>query len=166
MDLHIDDFCGDVARILVNLYAAFPLRHAVYVEDISGPDEPDEVGLHSRRYDACLGAMLWLAEEGWLRFDSLIYRQGIDQAVLTSRAFLALSAQSDVRYADIPAQPDSVRRAMMTRIEQLRTALKSGESQKISDVIHYLLSATPAVLLPETPDLPASAPETDEENGI
>lgn len=55
---------------------------------------------------------------------------------------------------------------MMTRIEQLRCALKSGESQKISDVIHYLLSATPAVLLPETPDLPASAPDADEDDGI
>lgn len=162
MDLHIDDFCADVARILLDLYAAFPLKHAVYVEDISGPDEPDEVGLHSRRYEACFGTLLWLAEEGWLRFDSLIYRQGIDQAVLTNKAFLVLSAQSDVHYAEIPAQPDSVRRLMMTRIEQVRAALKSGESQKISYIVHYLLSSTPAVLLPQAPDLPADTTAADE----
>lgn len=165
MDLHIDDFCQDVARILVDLYAAFPLKHALYVEDISGPDEPDEVGLHSRRYEACFGTFLWLAEEGWLRFDSLIYRQGIDQAVLTHRAFLALSAQSELHYAEIPAQPDSVRQAMMTRVEQLRAALKSGNSQKVSHMVHYLLSVTPAVILPESPELPASTPEADKENG-
>lgn len=161
MDLHIDDFCHDVARILIDLHAVFPRKHAIYVEDISGPDEPDEVGLHSARYESCLGTLLWLAEEGWLRFDSLIYRQGIDQAVLTNRAFLVLSAQSNLRYTDIPARPDSVRRAMMTRIEQLRAAIKSGESQKISDIVRYLLSATPAMLLPEAPELPVDAPEAD-----
>ena len=60
-DLHIDDFCHDAARIIVHLYSVFPRRTSVYVVDISGDDEPDEVGLHSDRFMACLGTMLWLA---------------------------------------------------------------------------------------------------------
>jgi hypothetical protein len=152
VDLHIDDFCQDVARILLDLYAVFPLQHAIYVEDISGPDTPDEVGLHSRRYNACLGTMLWLAEEGWIRFDSLIYRQGIDQAVLTNKAFVLLSTQSDIHYVQAPDTPESLRRQKMTRVEQVRAALKSGESRKVSDIIHYLLSTSPDVILPKQPE--------------
>lgn len=148
MDLHIDDFCQDVARILVNLHSSFPLKHAIYVEDISGPDEPDEVGLHSPRFSACLGAMLWLAEEGWIRYETLIYQEGIDQAVLTQKAFLVLSAQSDVLYADVPEQPLLVKQQKATRIEQLRTALKSRRSTYINDMVQYLLSASPALILP------------------
>jgi len=154
MDLHIDDFCQDVARVLINLHACFPLKHAVYVEDISGPDEPDEVGLHSPRFSACLGAMLWLAEEGWIRYDTLIYQEGIDQAVLTQKAFLVLSAQSDVLYADIPDQPLLVKQQKATRIEQLRTAIKSKKSSQINDMVHYLLSAAPTLILPPEPALP------------
>jgi len=80
-DLHIDDFCRDAALILLHLYGAFPRRASVYVEDICGLDTPDDVGLHSDRHMACLGTMLWLAEEDYLRFEAMIYQDGIDQAV-------------------------------------------------------------------------------------
>ena len=52
MHLHIDDFSQDVARILLQLYMNFPRPQAVYVEDISGPDQLDEAGLHGKRYMA------------------------------------------------------------------------------------------------------------------
>ncbi len=150
MDLHIDDFCQDVARILVNLYQSFPRAHGLYVEDIWDLDTLDEVGLHSRRHNSCLGAMLWLAEEGYLRYHSLIYREGIDQAVLTSRAFLVLSAASDLLYEAVPERPASVKQQRMTRIEQLRAALHSGNSQKIADMVRYILSVEPHIILPDS----------------
>ena len=99
-DIHIDDFCRDAALTLLHLYSAFPRRTSLYVEDIAGPDEPDDVGLHSDRHMACLGTMLWLAEEGYIRYEAMVYQDGIDQAVLTGRSFTLLSSLSDVRYED------------------------------------------------------------------
>ena len=40
-DLHIDDFYHDAGLILALLYAVFPRKTTLYVEDISGPDTPD-----------------------------------------------------------------------------------------------------------------------------
>lgn len=149
-DLHIDDFCHDALRVLLQLYHAFPRRQAVYVEDVSGPDEPDEVGLHSRRYMACLGAMLWLAEEGYIRYESTIYQDGIDQAVLTNRTFVLMTALSELRLEDPPPQvPPSVAHEKMTLAEQMRAALRSKSSDRITAIVRYFLSRDPQ---PVTPD--------------
>ena len=67
-DLHIDDFYRDVATIFLRLYAVFPRKTILYVEDICGPDQPDEFGLHHPRFQAGFSAMVWLAEEGYLNF--------------------------------------------------------------------------------------------------
>ena len=67
-DLHVEEFHKDAAIALTQLYGAFPRRVNLFVEDIAGPDEPDEFGLHSKRHMACLGALLWLGEEGLLRY--------------------------------------------------------------------------------------------------
>ncbi|MBA3980198.1 MAG: hypothetical protein C0462_06295 [Alcanivorax sp.] len=143
-DIHIDDFCRDAARILLSLYNSFPRPQAVYVEDISGPDEPDEVGLHSRRYMACLGAMLWLADEGFLRYDNLIYQDGIDQAVLTNKAFVLLSAASDLQLAPLqPELPRSLLAERRTLVEQIRTALRGGTSDDLSTIVRFFLSRQP-----------------------
>ena len=144
-DIHIDDFCRDVALVLVTLYNAFPRRYTVYVEDIIGPDEPDEVGLHSTRHQACLGAMLWLAEEGYIRYESLVYRDGIDQAVLSNKAFVILSAASDVRF-DEPLDPDlpeSVSLQKQTLVHQVRMALRSGSSSNVSQIVRYFMAQQP-----------------------
>ncbi|WP_369602258.1 hypothetical protein AAIA72_04650 [Hahella sp. SMD15-11] len=93
-DLHIDDFFKDAARILLQLYMAFPRPILLIAEDISGPDTPDEYGLHSPRHQACLATMLWLAEEGWLRYESQLRQEGLDQAVLTARSVARLSASA------------------------------------------------------------------------
>ncbi len=90
--LHIDDFCRDCVRIMVLLHKRFPQKSTLYIEDIIGPDEPDEFGLHSPRHLACLGAALWLADEGYLRFGQTMQQQALDEAVLTHKAFLLLSA--------------------------------------------------------------------------
>lgn len=149
-DIHVDDFCRDVAVVLVTLWNAFPRRHTIYVEDVIGPDEPDEVGLHSTRFHACLGAMLWLAEEGYLRYDSLVYREAIDQAVLTNKTFVILSAPSDVRFDDPvdPSLPESVISVKQTLVNQMRLALRSGSSNNVTKIIRYFMSQQPMRLQP------------------
>lgn len=143
-DIHIDDFCRDAARILLQLYNSFPRPRAVYVEDISGPDEPDEVGLHSARYMACLGAMLWLADEGYLRYTNLIYQDGIDQAVLTNKAFILLSAASAIRLAEpAPDLPPSVAAEHSALVEQIRTAVRQGTSDDISTIMRFFFAREP-----------------------
>ena len=67
MDLQIDEFYKDCAAGLLLLYQVFPQRTALYVEDLIGLEETDEFGLPSKRHLSCLGAMLWLADEGWIR---------------------------------------------------------------------------------------------------
>lgn len=152
-DIHIDDFCRDAALTLLHLYSAFPRRTSLYVEDIAGPDEPDDVGLHSDRHMACLGTMLWLAEEGYIRYEAMVYQDGIDQAVLTGRSFTLLSSLSDVRYEDpAPEMPAAVAVEKMTLVEQIRAALRSGESRKVTAIMRYLLSSpTTASRLPDVP---------------
>lgn len=152
-DIHIDDFCRDAALTLLHLYSAFPRRTSVYVEDIAGPDQPDEVGLHSDRHMGSLGTMLWLAEEGYVRYDAMIYQDGIDQAVLTGKSFTLLSSLSEVRYEDpAPELPDAVAVEKMTLVEQIRAALRSGESRKITAIMRYLLSSP--VTTSRLPDVP------------
>lgn len=149
-DIHIDDFCHDTLRVLLQLYGAFPRRQAVYVEDVSGPDEPDEVGLHSARHMACLGAMLWLAEEGYIRYEATIYQDGIDQAVLTNRTFVLMTAMSDLRLGEPEAKlPPSVAREKLTVAQQMRNALRSRSSDQITAIMRYLLSRDPQPVQPD-----------------
>ena len=54
MDLQIDEFYKDCAAGLLQLYLVFPLRTALYVEDLIGLEEPDEFGLPSKRHKSCL----------------------------------------------------------------------------------------------------------------
>lgn len=137
-DLHIDDFYKDAALVLLQLYQVFPRKAAIYVEDISGPDEPDEYGLHSKRYMACLSAMLWLAEQGYLSFESTIRQEAIDQAVLTHKGFTLLSSRCelDTKQAEVPA---ALVAQSGSNINQLRRALKSRSSAAVEQTMHYLL---------------------------
>ena len=147
-DIHIDDFCRDSALVLLQLFNAFPRPQAVYVEDISGPDEPDEVGLHSKRYMSCLGTMLWLADEGYLRYENLIYQDGIDQAVLTRKTFILLSAISDIHLVEPdPSLPASIANEKGSMVEQIRAALRSGHSDRISTMMRFFFSRHPEKVL-------------------
>jgi hypothetical protein len=165
-DIHIDDFCRDAAQVILHLYSAFPRRASVYVADIAGEDEPDDVGLHSDRHMACLGTILWLAEEGYLRYEAMVYQDGVDQAVLSGRSFTLLSSLSQFRYAaPSPALPEAVAIEKMTLIEQIRAAVRSRESRKTTAIMRYFLS-TPSstATLPDVPtdnSLTESAPSDD-----
>lgn len=142
-DIHVEEFYKDVAIALVQLYGAFPRRINLFVEDIAGPDEPDEFGLHSKRHMACFGALLWLEEEGLLRYVDTIRQEALDQAVLTREAFIRLSAPAPRALAEriLPssettdALPPSVQQDLSTHIHLFRQALRSGHSARISEVV-------------------------------
>ena len=89
-DIYIEDFHHDVAIAIVRLYGSFPRPAALYVDEIAGGDDPDEYGVQSERHQRCLGSLLWLGEEGLLRYRDTIGVEGIDGAVLTLRGFRAL----------------------------------------------------------------------------
>jgi len=124
-ELHIGDFYKDVAGILAALYKRFPTKSALYIEDVCGPDEPDEFGLHSPRYTACFSAALWLAEEGYLRFSDTIQQEAFDECVLTQKAFLTLSA--------IDISPGQSRAAHIIAL------LKEGNSEKLNGYVSSLM---------------------------
>lgn len=139
--LQIDDFYRDSAKILVSLFDVFPRPVAIYAEDIAGPDEPDEYGVHSKRYQACFAAMLWLGEEGYIRYQDVIRKDAVDQAVLTGKCFSALIApQSSVNQTDDDSHlPESIRLEQSSAVFQLREALASGSSTNISRAFAPLL---------------------------
>lgn len=143
-DIHVEEFYKDVAIALVQLYGAFPRRVNLFVEDIAGPDEPDEFGLHSKRHMACFGALLWLQEEGLLRYVDTIRQEALDQAVLSHAAFVRLSAPAPTALSQAVAGTDSsntgelpasVKQDLSTYIHLMRSALKSGHSGRISDIV-------------------------------
>lgn len=149
-ELHIDDFNKDAAKALVILYNFFPRKIELYIEDINGPDIVDDYGLHSERHLACMSAIVWLAEEGLIRYESLVKQESFDQAVLTKRSYILLSnvIQSDIfnedETPDKTELPESVYREMHTRIAAIKKALKSGSSEKLKQVMFHFIQQSEA----------------------
>jgi hypothetical protein len=145
-DLHIDDFYRDCALTMLRLYASFPRKIVLYVDDICGPDTPDEFGLHSERHQACFSAMVWLAEAGYITFTETVREEALDQAVLTRRGFLLLSSRSEIDLGQPEDEsgddglPPSVMERSMTNVMQIRRAVREGSSIVIQQVMHYLLA--------------------------
>jgi hypothetical protein len=148
-DLHIEEFYQDLAKILLQLHSYFPRKSQVYVEDISGPDYPDEYGLHSARHQSCFSAMLWLAEEGFIRFEDTIRQEAIDQAVLTQKTFIRLNklsglpnpAQHSNRH---DAEGHSASKALtssepLSNIQLIRHTLKTATSTQLANVLEKIL---------------------------
>lgn len=145
-DIHIEDFYKDVAQAFLILYKFFPRKTILYVEDVCGPDDPDEFGLHSERFLAAFSALVWLGEQGYLRYDAPIKQEALDQAVLTERGFLLLSSRSELDFGEAteaaaePDLPPSVMEDSRSNITQLRHAVKSRSSIMITQCVQYLLS--------------------------
>lgn len=139
MDLQIDDFYRDAVCALLQLYQVFPRRHALYVEDLIGLEEPDQYGLPSSRHQACLGAMLWLAEEGYLRYDSTIGHQALDQAVLSEKGFLRLTRSHPGLLEHSTALSPSLQQQHATLAWQLREALQQRNSLRLGQLARVLL---------------------------
>jgi len=123
-DLHISDFNKDTARIILTLYRRFPVKTTLYVEDICGPDSPDEFGLHSPRHTACFSAILWLAEEKYLRYNQTIQQEAFDEVVLTQACFTHFSSI------------DRLSNPTRTKISQLENILESKNSTELDSFIH------------------------------
>lgn len=141
MDLQIDEFYKDAASGMLALYQVFPRKVALYVEDLIGREEPDEFGLPSKRHQACLGALLWLAEEGYMRFESTIAYDALDQAVLTEKGFMRLSRGITHALPSGDAQPPSVRRIQATLAWQLRDALAQQSSERVARLARHLFES-------------------------
>lgn len=136
-DLHLDDFYRDTARIVVSLLRVFPRPVAIYAEDICGPDETDEYGMHSPRHQACFATLLWLGEEGYLRYDDTIRMEAIDQAVLTGRCFNAL-IRPNTDLQD-PSLPELIRRQRASLGHALGTALKNKDQLALLEHVQTLI---------------------------
>ena len=139
-DLNIDEFYKDAAQILLVLYRFFPRPYTLYVEDVAGPDQVDDYGLHSDRHMACFGAMIWLRDTGLLRFVDVINSDAIDQAVLTHKSLTLLTSPSDVHIATMPeGMPPSVAAEHRSLAHQLREAVHSGASFNVQRIMQFLL---------------------------
>lgn len=90
LDVHIDDFFSDTAVILLSGLQNFPAPQILFIEDVCGPDDTDEFGLHSPRHLAALGAIQWLRDEGYVRFGVIDRQESVDDFVLTSKSFSRL----------------------------------------------------------------------------
>jgi len=144
--IHIDEFYADAARILVSLYGVFPRRVNLFVEDFCGSDEPDEYGIHSTRYQACFATMVWLGEEGYIRYQDTIRQDALDQAVLSGRCFSALISPSSQTRSDQASQsptsetlPPSVQAEHASIVHQLEQALQQRASVAIREAFIRLL---------------------------
>lgn len=146
-DIHIEEFYHDIGLILSKLYSSFPRRVTLYVEDICGPDTPDEFGLHSDRYLSCLGAMTWLKDQGYIDFYSLVKQDAIDQAVLTQKSFIILNNQASISvdenidYTDLPPY---LAQKTISNINLLRRALVSKSAIRISSIVFHIMEQTRA----------------------
>lgn len=146
-DLHIGDFFRDSARMLVMLYRRFPTKSALYIEDIVGPDQPDEFGLHSRRYMAGFHTAIWLAEEGYYRFNQTIQQEALDEVVLSQKAMLHLSGIDATFTASLSAQqaidagnPIEPSVSMKTRIATIEAILAEKNSQKLNQYMQHVFT--------------------------
>ena len=137
MDLHIDDFYRDAALGLVMLYQSFPRPVTLYLDDMVGVLPPDEAGLPHPRQQQCLGTLLWLANEGYLRHQGTLGYEAIDQAELTEKAFLRL-ASSNHPFNTLPdGTPGSIRRTQGSLVQQLRLQLKGRDSEALASTMQY-----------------------------
>ncbi len=155
-DINIENFYKHIAKILSILYASFPTKTPLYVDDVAGVDDPDEYGLHSPHYTAGFFAMMWLADEDYIRYSDTIRQDGVDQAVLTHKAFLKLTQVSEPIYMATVYQKDDTNVVSIVQqeeaqaspsviedqklvINQLRRALRSGDSIAINKVVVHIL---------------------------
>ncbi len=144
-DIHIEEFYLDCTKILNQLYQSFPKKSAVFVEDISGADQPDEYGVHSDRFLGCFGAMLWLADAGYIQFESTIRQEAVDQACLTAKGLHLLSAINQSQELEALRQQLSDKASTLTgrpNIDTLRYLLRFGTSTQLGLAMHHLLKGT------------------------
>jgi hypothetical protein len=143
-DIHIEEFFHDSFKVLHTLYQAFPKKCNVFVEDIAGADQPDEYGLHSDRFQCCFGAMLWLEQEGFIRFESTMRQEAIDQASLTMKGLVMVSTLCRNQYINdlcLSIYPKNEGLIGRPNIESLKHILKNGTSTQLALAMQNLLNS-------------------------
>lgn len=142
-DIHIEEFYHDIGFIFARLYAAFPRRSNLYVEDITGPDQADEFGLHSERFLSGFSALVWLKEQGYIDFECTVKQESVDQAWLTEKSFLTLSSQASIAIdgllENIENLPPYPQQKAISNIAVLRKALLSRSAITMSQVVFHIL---------------------------
>lgn len=142
-DIHIEEFFHDSFKVLKTLYQAFPKKCNVFVEDIAGTaDQPDEYGLHSDRFQCCFGSMLWLEQEGFIRFESTLRQEAIDQASLTMKGLAMVSTICQNQYINelcLLISPINEGLAGRPNIESLKHIMKHGTSTQLALAMQHLL---------------------------
>lgn len=129
--IHIDDFYYVTAEVLCELYAAFPVRHLLLVEDITGPIKWDLTGLPDRKSRACFETLIWLSDHNLLTFRTVEPREiGVEGAVLTQRAFVLLMGMVVWEEG-----------AAMSRIDALREARASRAYDDLGTIVTDLFHA-------------------------
>jgi hypothetical protein len=137
IDVNIDDFYHDIAVTLLSLYQQFPQKVSLYIEDICGPDDADEFGLHSPRLLSCIGALMWLHDEGFIRYTDIVKQESAEECTLTGKAFKKLA------FPKVEANRQSVssiEKQQSTLVYQLHQAVKEQSSIDVRDLIeaHFL----------------------------
>jgi hypothetical protein len=137
IDVNIDDFYHDVAVALLSLYQQFPLKISLYIEDICGPDEADEFGLHSRRHLACAAALEWMFDEGFIRYSDIVKLESAEDCTLTQHAFRKLAFPS---VGANRTKVSSIEKQHSSLVYKLHQAIKDQSSIEVRDLIeeHFL----------------------------
>ncbi|SMF34734.1 hypothetical protein SAMN02745866_02215 [Alteromonadaceae bacterium Bs31] len=146
-DLNLVDFCRDTAKVLVKLYGKFPQKIILYVEDIAGPDSPDEFGLHCDRFIAGFHCLQWLAETDYIQYSQTIRQEAIEDATLTHRSFTFLSGPEHMNLSAPevcpPAQKQDIASPkLQRRIDTLSTALKTASSDHLTQLVLSYMEQT------------------------
>ena len=136
-DLNILDFYKDTALILMSLQRVFPRKMDLFVEDLIGPDQVDEFGLHTKRHEACFGAMLWLSEEGFMKYGATVRQEGVDQAYLTAKGLIKLTTiiNAPLTESNLEDIPSFEAQERLTMIEHMRRAISSQTSEQVTQVM-------------------------------
>lgn len=137
IDVNIDDFYHDIAVTLLSLYQQFPQKVSLYIEDICGPDEADEFGLHSPRHLSCIGALIWLHDEGYIRYRDIVKQEAAEECTLASKAFTKLAFP---RMGKDRKHASSIEKQQSSLVFRLHEAVKDQDSITVRDLIeeHFL----------------------------
>lgn len=139
-DVNIDDFYHDIGVILLSLFQQFPRKVSLFIDDISGPDDMDEFGLHSPRYLSAIGALMWLHDEGYIRYLDIIKQESAEECTLTQKAFVKLIKPN--LSLDVLESASSIEKRDSTLAFQLQHALREQNSIAIQSLIeHYFFDA-------------------------
>lgn len=132
-DVNIDDFYHDIGVILLSLFQQFPRKVSLFIDDISGPDEMDEFGLHSSRYLCAMGALMWLHDEGYVRYLEIIKQESAEECTLTQKAFVKLIRPNLTR--EQLSQANSIEKRESTLAFKMQKALREQSSIDMQNII-------------------------------